>query len=61
MLSNLKGIDADWRDRILIMNRYIHPKAVVKIVHEHTEESHLGRGVRVVVCHHCCSYSTQKE
>src|SRR6188508_687410 len=50
MLSILKEVDVDWRDRRLIVNLYMQQRAVVKVLQEHSEESELGRGVRQGCC-----------
>ena len=50
MLEILKRIGVDWRDRRLIMNLYMNQKTVVKVQHEFSEESEIGRGVRQGCC-----------
>ena len=50
MLQILKSLGVDWKDRRLITNLYMHQKAVIKIMHEYSEESDMGRGVRQGCC-----------
>jgi len=50
MLNILKELGVDWRDRRLIMNLYLHQKAVVKVMQDYSEECEIGREVR----HGCC-------
>ena len=50
MMQTLRNLGVDWRDRRLIMNLYMHQKAVVKVMQEYSEESDMGRGVRQGCC-----------
>jgi len=43
MLNILKELGVDWRDRRLIMNLYLHQKAVVKVMQDYSEECEIGR------------------
>jgi exonuclease III len=50
MLSILKNIGVDWRDRRLISELYMGQTAVVKIGEEYSEPCVIGRGVRQGCC-----------
>jgi len=50
MLNILKELGVDWRDRRLIMNLYLHQKAVIKVMQDYSEECEIGRGVRQGCC-----------
>ena len=50
MLSILKNIGVDWRDRRLISELYMGQTAVVKIGEEYSKPCVIGRGVRQGCC-----------
>ena len=45
-VRDLENIEVDSRDRRLIMNQYLNPKAVIQIQQEFSDEGEIGRGVR---------------